>query len=50
MRMLAIVLLTASQFTVIPFVASVVSNDAQRDRDAAAFETVNVTVVHKTTL
>jgi hypothetical protein len=51
MRMLAVILLTVSQFTVFPFLAVVAANDKQREQQIApAYETVNVTVIHKTTL
>lgn len=51
MRMLAVILLTVSQFTVFPFLAVVAANDKHRDQQVApAYETVNVTVAYKTTL
>ncbi len=50
MRMLAVILLTVSQFTVFPFIAVLAKNDAARAQVTPVYETVNVTVAHKTTL
>lgn len=50
MKMLAVILLTVSQFTVFPFLAVLAKNDAAHEQVAPSYEAVNVTVVHKTAL
>ncbi|WP_421696050.1 hypothetical protein [Aestuariivirga sp.] len=51
MRMLAVVILTACQFTAFPFIAIVAANTARHSEDARMMRHVdmpNVTVVYKT--
>lgn len=46
-RLLAVLVLTISQFTALPFIAIVAANTA-RHSEAVRAETSNVTVVYKT--
>ena len=51
MRLLAVAILTISQFTAFPFLAIVAANSARQSEEAHAMhqvDTPNVTTIHKT--